>query len=451
MRRFSLLLTFLIPLLFIYSVKSQEVDLEKGLIAYYPFNEDAQNHHGDKLNGEVSGAQLKPEVRCGDGAYHFDGDQDYIDFGHDEVFNDPFRGLTVSLMFFYEEAPVEDFRLLLGKWAFDKNRDQFALFLSEQDKLSFTVADGEQFGYGVYSNTVFEPYKWYHIIAIWNRSRKMGIFVNGKLDRVGEQHGDGFNLNSTVSLKAGRQIIGGNRPFPGYLDEIRIYNRSLSLEEVKALYLLDNMVCNQFTLRGYVYNKNTNQPLEATIIFEDLETGDEFINIKSDSITGYYETKLPIGYRYAFYAKADNFISINENVSTENIRHNAEIERDLYLVPIEVGGTVRLNNIFFDFNKATLQEESFPELQRLIKLFDQIPGLVIELGGHTDSVGSDEYNLNLSNERANAVRDYLLENGIDSTKVVAKGYGETVPVATNDTDEGRQLNRRVEFKILEKD
>ncbi|NIT61304.1 MAG: OmpA family protein, partial [Aliifodinibius sp.] len=153
---------------------------------------------------------------------------------------------------------------------------------------------------------------------------------------------------------------------------------------------------------------------------------DEFINIQSDSVTGYYETRLPIGFKYAFYARAENYISINENVSTENVKHNSIIEQDLYLVPIEVGGTIRLNNIFFDFNKATLKEESFPELNRLIKLFDQIPGLEIELGGHTDAVGSDAYNQNLSEQRANAVRDYLLENGINPDVVVAKGYGETV-------------------------
>jgi len=109
---------------------------------------------------------------------------------------------------------------------------------------------------------------------------------------------------------------------------------------------------------------------------------------------------------------------------------------------------VRLNNIFFETAKADLKEESDAELSRLISLLNQIKGLVVEIGGHTDSVGSDEYNLNLSNLRAGAVRDYLLEHSIDTARVVSKGYGETVPVDTNETDEGRQQNRRVEFKIL---
>ena len=118
------------------------------------------------------------------------------------------------------------------------------------------------------------------------------------------------------------------------------------------------------------------------------------------------------------------------------------------MIPIAVGSTVLLNNIFFESAKAVLKDESMAELNRLLALFEQVPGLVIEISGHTDSVGADEYNLNLSDARANAVRDYLLEKGINEEQITAKGYGETVPVATNDTDEGRQENRRVEFKIL---
>ena len=104
----------------------------------------------------------------------------------------------------------------------------------------------------------------------------------------------------------------------------------------------------------------------------------------------------------------------------------------------------------FDSGKSIIKDESFPELNRLLKLFDQVPGLVIEISGHTDWVGTDSYNQRLSEDRANAVRDYLLEQGIYEDKITAVGYGEANLVATNETDEGRQLNRRVEFKILAK-
>ncbi len=113
------------------------------------------------------------------------------------------------------------------------------------------------------------------------------------------------------------------------------------------------------------------------------------------------------------------------------------------------GSFIRLNNIFFDFDKATLRPESFAELDRLLPLLRRFPNMKIEIAGHTDSRGSDEYNIRLSQARAGAVRMYLVKNDVEPARIVAVGYGESVPVGTNETDEGRQQNRRVEFKVLE--
>jgi outer membrane protein OmpA-like peptidoglycan-associated protein len=115
---------------------------------------------------------------------------------------------------------------------------------------------------------------------------------------------------------------------------------------------------------------------------------------------------------------------------------------------------VRLNNVFFDFDKWDLRPESFMELNRVVKLLNENPAIVIEMGAHTDSRGSDEYNITLSHNRAKSVMDYILAKGIAPERISSKGYGETVPVAPNanadgsDNPEGRQLNRRVEFKIM---
>jgi outer membrane protein OmpA-like peptidoglycan-associated protein len=117
-------------------------------------------------------------------------------------------------------------------------------------------------------------------------------------------------------------------------------------------------------------------------------------------------------------------------------------------VPIEIGQVVRLNNVFFDFDKWDLRPESFVELDRVVKLLKENPTIEIELSAHTDSYGTDEYNFKLSDNRAKSCVEYILSKGIDSGRVTSHGYGETVPVATNETAEGRQLNRRVEFKIL---
>ena len=125
-----------------------------------------------------------------------------------------------------------------------------------------------------------------------------------------------------------------------------------------------------------------------------------------------------------------------------------EIHKDLYLVPIEIGQVVRLNNVFFDFDKWDLRPESFIELDRVVKLLKENPAIEIEMSAHTDSYGSDEYNFKLSDNRARSVMEYILSKGIEPKRIISQGYGEAKPVAENDTPENRQLNRRVEFTIL---
>ena len=113
-----------------------------------------------------------------------------------------------------------------------------------------------------------------------------------------------------------------------------------------------------------------------------------------------------------------------------------------------VGTKIVLKNIFFDFAKATLRSSSFPELDRLYSLLQEYPKMRIEIGGHTDNRGSKALNVKLSAARAKAVVDYLIKKGISTSRLESKGYAFDQPIATNKTDEGRQQNRRVEFKVL---
>jgi outer membrane protein OmpA-like peptidoglycan-associated protein len=108
-----------------------------------------------------------------------------------------------------------------------------------------------------------------------------------------------------------------------------------------------------------------------------------------------------------------------------------------------------LRGVHFEFDKATLLVDSYPILERVYKFLKENPELKVEIGGHTDWIASEEYNLELSLRRANAVRDYLIMHGIDPDRLTAKGYGESQPIADNTTEEGRALNRRIELKILE--
>ncbi|MEO6135418.1 MAG: OmpA family protein, partial [Ginsengibacter sp.] len=147
---------------------------------------------------------------------------------------------------------------------------------------------------------------------------------------------------------------------------------------------------------------------------------------------------------------ADHFFAISENLKLDSLIKAGykEIHKDLYLVPIEIGQVIRLNNVFFDFDKWDLRPESFIELDRVVKLLSENPAIEIEMSAHTDSRGSDDYNMVLSDRRARSVMEYILSKGIDPNRITSHGYGESKPVATNDTDDGRQLNRRVEFTIL---
>jgi OmpA-OmpF porin, OOP family len=156
------------------------------------------------------------------------------------------------------------------------------------------------------------------------------------------------------------------------------------------------------------------------------------------------------GKKYGVFAKANGFISVSDNIDLTQYGKYQEIKKDLFLTPIEIGQIVKLNNIFFEFNKAELSSDSYPELDRVYETVVQNPNMEIEIDGHTDNVGQDEYNQKLSENRAKAVHDYLLKKGIEKRRLAYKGFGKSKPVDDNQTDIGRQKNRRVEFIITKK-
>ncbi len=201
-------------------------------------------------------------------------------------------------------------------------------------------------------------------------------------------------------------------------------------------------------LSGFVYNKKDNLPMsvELEIEKENMQTR----KVWSDE-NGFYHTQIPSLGKYQFMAGKEGFMNLSDSLEVIEYDPYNGITKDLYMTPIEVGVTVRLNNIFFDFDKTTLRPESIPQLDRVVNFMLDNPMVKVEIGGHTDSKGSDDYNINLSQGRADAVVNYVIKQGVDFSRIIAKGYGESLPVDTNSTDEGRQSNRRVEFKILEID
>jgi outer membrane protein OmpA-like peptidoglycan-associated protein len=202
-------------------------------------------------------------------------------------------------------------------------------------------------------------------------------------------------------------------------------------------------------VEGVVTNTKTNAVVGAYVMVEDVNSGELIAVNKSNSATGKYLVVLPAGKTYSVSANKENFFFHSELFDVPIAAKFQTIKKDIGLKPIEKGAKIVINNIFFETGKAILSPQSNVELEKAVDLLKTNPRMIIEVGGHTDNVRDDIYNMKLSHDRAKSVRDYLVKAGIASERVQAKGYGESNPIATNDTEDGRKANRRTEFIILE--
>jgi outer membrane protein OmpA-like peptidoglycan-associated protein len=180
---------------------------------------------------------------------------------------------------------------------------------------------------------------------------------------------------------------------------------------------------------------------------------DNIIVASTQTGPGVYEFKItnPTAKDYRLSIEVDGYVFVNENLKLQGASSQEKtVSRKIELRKVAVGVTSILRNIYFDYDKARFKTDSYSELNKLETMLRQNQRMQVEIGGHTDAYGKWDYNKNLSQKRAEAVKDYLTKKGIDPRRIKAVGYGETKPLATNDDeDEGRELNRRVEFKVLQ--
>ncbi len=200
-------------------------------------------------------------------------------------------------------------------------------------------------------------------------------------------------------------------------------------------------------IKGLVKDE-TGSPLESEIRYERLSDGKTLGLAHSDPKTGSYQITLPAGESYAIYATKKGYLSTSERFDAREVKAFSAIERNLTLVKIKENAVIRLNNIFFETDRSTLLSESFAELNRLADIMKRDESLRISIEGHTDATGSQDHNKKLSAARAQAVVDYLKQKGIAEPRLRSEGFGSERPIATNDTEEGKAQNRRVEFRIL---
>ena len=202
------------------------------------------------------------------------------------------------------------------------------------------------------------------------------------------------------------------------------------------------------SVEGVVKNEETNKPMPAIIRVSNIKTKEKISETENDSLSGKYNLYLQKGKKYDVSVTSKGYSFQSEVYDLEKATAYETIKKDMVLEPLKLNVSFRLNNLFFDFDSASLTKESELELDRVIEMMKTNATMQVEISAHTDDMGSDAYNQKLSQLRAESVVKYLTQHGILQTRLVAKGYGESVPSVPNDTEENRAKNRRVEFKII---
>ncbi|MDX2195903.1 MAG: OmpA family protein [Cytophagales bacterium] len=263
----------------------------------------------------------------------------------------------------------------------------------------------------------------------WSAPLNLGPFINSKVDDKGfviDNRGDHAYFNTGT--------------FEEDLHHMDIYKVGLPM----TLWQNPRILIN-----GTVFDDKTNEPMRATITVKD-EQGQTVAFCASNPKTGAYALSVTYGKVYEIYCESIDYFKKVDKILLNDITMGIEMKKDFPLGKfLDSGAVYTMKNIQFEFAKATLMEESYHELEMVADMMKQQKRATYEIAGHTDNVGSQESNLKLSEDRANTVRNYLISHGVKAFRLTAKGYGELLPIGTNDTEEGMAINRRVEFRVLE--
>ena len=352
---------------------------------------------------------------------------------------------------------------LKGKWGEAVNlgsiintpEDEEGIFVHPDGKTIYFSSKGHQTmgGYDVFKSVYNDSLK------TWSKPENIGYPINttdedvffsvsasGKHAYYSSVRSDGFGDKDIFRIT----FFGPVKSVILNTEDNLIASHNEPVKEKVKLSRIEIKEAQLTLLKGFILDDKTNKPLDATIEIIDNERNEVIASFTSNSETGRYLVSMPAGKNYGISVKKENYLFHSENFDLALTSEYQEVKKDIKLKNIAVGQSIVLKNIFFDFNKSTLRKESENEIAQLTKLLIDIPTMKIEISGHTDSYGSDVYNKNLSHQRAKAVYDRLLQNGIKADRLTFMGYGEEKPIDTNETDEGRQMNRRTEFKVTAK-
>jgi OOP family OmpA-OmpF porin len=319
-----------------------------------------------------------------------------------------------------------------GTWAKAKNvgrpvntvYDELSPFIHVNNRTLFFASNGLT-GFGGY-----DLYSSERDSLKWSEPVNVGAPINN--------HEDQFSLFITADGKKGYYSheelkVGGNS---------RSKIIEIAIPEEKRVKFRSNYV------KGIVTDHETHQPLKANIELIGLQNNEMESLVQSDSVTGEYLIVLTQGAEYALYVNRKGYLFKSLNFNYSEVKDFEPITLNIELDRVKGGSITILQNIFFDIDQYALKDKSIGELQKLTKFLTDNPEVRIEISGHTDNTGALLHNRQLSEKRALAVFDYLIKQGIPAKRLIVKGYGPDQPIADNDTESGRQKNRRIEFKLL---
>ncbi len=324
--------------------------------------------------------------------------------------------------------------------------DENGVFLFDDGKTLYFSSKGHNTigGYDIFKTVKIND-------STWSDPENLGIPINSPNDDIFftimpnnvTAYYATITDSATIATKGGMDIYRIN-----FIDNILFQDTQDQLiasvaEPVKETTLSSAVLL----LKGVIKDEN-GRPVPARIIIKDVNTGKIVYTTSADPSTGSYVVTLPTGKNYAMTISKDGYMFHSENYNLIDEHSYKEKNSDIVLKKIEVNRTVTLKNIFFDLGSDRIRPSSYAELDEVVKFMKENPGIKVEIAGHTDNIGSREFNLSLSQKRAENVANYLISKGISRDRIVAKGYGFDKPIASNDTEEGRAKNRRVEFKII---
>ena len=259
----------------------------------------------------------------------------------------------------------------------------------------------------------------------WGDVKNIGYPINSPADE-----------NSLIVAKDGRTAYFASAYFNEGRTDLDLYTFDLP-QESRAREVA--------YVQGVITDAKTKKPIRAEIELVDLQSGRSYKSSRSDS-DGNYMLCLPSTAEYALTVTKKNYLFYSENIQLQ--KEGSTLLKDFKLQALEVGEQVRLDNIFFELEAFQLKDASATELNKIIQFMESNPFLIIEIGGHTDNSGSNNYNLDLSEQRAKSVKRALVQRGLQSERIQIKGYGMNNPLNSNSSEDERAINRRTELKII---